>query len=69
MADKSCAKCGKRVRYAVPCSRVDSGKLGCPRCLAALYCSEACFRRDWRRHRQECANDVEKTSLVVNKDG
>ena len=51
MGEYKCAKCGKRVTRKV--------KLGCPRCRAAFYCGEACFRGDWRRHRREECHAVQ----------
>lgn len=43
-----CHGCGKR-------EGKDGGKMKkCARCLEAEYCSGACQKKDWKRHRTEC---------------
>ncbi|KAL2119120.1 hypothetical protein VTJ04DRAFT_6080 [Mycothermus thermophilus] len=47
-ARKVCRNCGKS-------EEEDGVKLkNCARCLAVAYCSSACQKKDWKKHRMEC---------------
>lgn len=42
-------------RACAHCAQVHTQTRTCPRCRMASYCSQACFRRDWNRHKRLCA--------------
>eukprot|EP00035_Acanthoeca_spectabilis_P008312 m.151817 g.151817 ORF g.151817 m.151817 type:complete len:156 (-) comp14308_c0_seq1:824-1291(-) len=52
------------------CSRLaPAGKklLRCARCLAVLYCSSECQKRDWKSHKSFCKMATTQRNDLVNK--
>ena len=52
----SCEACST----AVP---IDGGKKYCARFQVTVYCSKACQKADWKRHKKVCGKEPEKDVL------
>ena len=55
---RTCRKCGVDEELGVPMKQ-------CSRCKASRYCSRACQKADWKRHKKTCRQYVQATTLAT----